>query len=248
MENNSTSNIPIHLIIFIIGTIIAFVCLFNDHFFWFIFIMAITGGIASAIWQDRQKKKEKEEREAKHQLEKAKKQTEIEKKQTEIEKLTPIYNANKEKLIEKYGIPDKTIVLEDLNLSKEIIAFGNVNRIWLLGKDLPMKDILSCTFNDNQHVEKGKVFYETKTSTGNMAKRAVVGGVLTGGVGAVIGGTTAKKNTIVNQENDKIIHDYTVIININSLSEPIIRIPIGKDGAKVNEIVGLMNVIINRNK
>lgn len=60
MENNSTSNIPIHLIIFIIGTIIAFVCLFNDHFFWFIFIMAITGGIASAIWQDRQKKKKNE--------------------------------------------------------------------------------------------------------------------------------------------------------------------------------------------
>lgn len=186
-------------------------------------------------------KKKEEEREEKLRLEKARKQAEKEKQEQ-------IYNSEKEKLIEKYGEPDKTIVVEELNLSKEIIAFGKVNRIWLLGKDLPMGDIISCTFNDNQRIEKGKVSYETKTSTGNMAKRAVVGGVLLGGTGAVIGGAMAKKNTVVNQENDKLIHDYTVIININSLSDPIIRIPLGKDGAKVNEIVGLMNVIINRRK
>ncbi len=186
-------------------------------------------------------KKKEEEREEKLRLEKARKQAEKEKQEQ-------IYNSEKEKLIEKYGEPDKTIVVEELNLSKEIIAFGKVNRIWLLGKDLPMGDIISCTFNDNQRIEKGKVSYETKTSTGNMAKRAVVGGVLLGGTGAVIGGATAKKNTVVNQENDKLIHDYTVIININSLSDPIIRIPLGKDGAKVNEIVGLMKVIINRRK
>ena len=81
-----------------------------------------------------------------------------------------------------------------------------------------------------------------------MAKRAIVGGVLTGGVGAVVGGATARKETTVKQENDKVIHDYTVIVNINSLSEPIVKIPLGSDGAKVNEIVGLMNVIISRNK
>lgn len=167
-------------------------------------------------------------------------------KQAEIEAKTPIYNSAKNELIEKYGQPDKTIILEDLNFEKEIIAFGSANRIWLLGKDLSMSDILSCTFNDNQRIVKGTVSYETKTSTGNMAKRAVVGGVLTGGVGAVIGGATAKKETTVKQENDKVIHDYTVIININSLSEPIVKIPLGTDGAKVNEIVGLMNVIISR--
>lgn len=242
MKNENNSNdISAAPMIFIIGTILAFICLFNDHFFWFFIIMTITGGISGAIWQDNKKKKEREERAEKRRLEKAQ-------KQAETEKQIPIYNSEKEKLISKYGEPDKTIVLEELNLSKEIIAFGKVNRIWLLGKDLPMNDIISCTFNDNQRVEKGKVSYETKTSTGNMAKRAVVGGVLLGGTGAVIGGATAKKETIVNQEDDKIIHDYTVIININSLSDPIVRIHLGKDGAKVNEIVGLMNVIINRKK
>ena len=203
--------------------------------------MAITGGISSSIWQNKKNKKEREERKRRQEERKVQKQAEFEQK-------SPIYNAQKNELISKYGQPDKSILFEELNLQKEIIVFGKVNRIWLLGKDLPMSDILSCTFNDNQHTVKGSVSYETKTSTGNMAKRAIVGGVLTGGVGAVVGGATARKETTVKQENDKAIHDYTVIININSLSEPIVKIPLGSDGAKVNEIVGLMNVIISRNK
>lgn len=242
MENkNNSSSVSAAPFVFIIGTILAFICLFNDHLFWFIIIMGITGGISGSIWQSKKNEKEKEER--KHRQEERKAQ-----RQAEIEQKTPIYNAKKEELISKYGQPDKTIILEELNLEKEIIAFGNTNRVWLLGKDLPMNDVLSCTFNDNQRIEKGKVSYETKTSTGNMAKRAVVGGVLTGGVGAVIGGATARKETTVNQENDKVYHDYTVIINVNSLSEPILKVHLGSDGAKVNEIVGLMNVIISRRK
>lgn len=240
MENeNNSSGISAAPIVFIIGTILAFVCLFDDHLFEFCIIMVGTTGISGAIWQKKKNEKENKERISKQEEKTAQKQAEIEAK-------TPIYNSAKNELIEKYGEPAKTIILEELNLEKEIIAFENSKRIWVCGKDLPMSDILNCTFNDNQRIVKGTVSYETKTSTGNMAKRAVVGGVLTGGVGAVIGGSTAKKETTVKQENDKVIHDYTVIININSLSEPIVKIPLGSDGAKVNEIVGLMNVIISR--
>lgn len=240
-NQNSSNDISAAPFIFIIGTIIAFICLFNDHFFGFMIIMGITGGISGSIWQNKKTKREREEKKRKQEERKMQKQAEFEQK-------NPIYNASRNDLITKYGEPDKAFTFEELNLQKEIIVFGKVNRIWLLGKDLPMSDILSCTFNDNQHIEKGSVSYETKTSTGNMAKRAIVGGVLTGGVGAVVGGATARKETTVKQENDKVIHDYTVIININSLSEPIVKIPLGSDGAKVNEIVGLMNVIINRTK
>lgn len=170
------------------------------------------------------------------------------KRKVEIESRTITYNASRRELISKYGEPDKTIAFDEFDLQKEIIVFGKANRIWLLGKDLAMKYILSCTFSESKRTVKGEVSYETKTSTGNMAKRAIVGGVLTGGVGAVVGGATARKETAVKQENDKVIHDYTVIININSLSDPIVRIPLGSNGTKVNEIVGLMNVIISRNK
>ena len=47
-------------------------------------------------------------------------------------------------------------------------------------------------------------------------------------------------------EYDKTEHDYTVIINVDSISEPVIRIHTGRDGKLTNEIVGLMNVIISR--
>lgn len=191
---------------------------------------------------------------AKNELEKSdkekKERNEIiaKKNQAEKEAKIPIYNSARNELISKYGEPDKSITFEELNIQKEIIVFGKVNRIWLLGKDLPMNNILSCTFSDNQRIQKGSISYETKTNTGNMVKRAIVGDVLSGGVGAVIGGTTAKKETTVKQENDKVIHDYTVIINVNNLSEPIVKIPLGTDGAKVNEILGLMNVIISRKR
>lgn len=196
--------------------------------------------INSALKETKEKRKQEDEKRKQEEDEKRKQ------KELETEQRSLAYNAAKDKLISKYGQPDKTIIFENLNLDKEIVAFGEANRVWILGRDLSMGDILSCSFNDDQQIEKGNISYETKTNTGNMAKRAIVGGVLTGGVGAAIGGATATKETTVKQANDKVIHDYTVIININSLSEPIIRIPLGADGAKANEIVGLMNVIISR--
>lgn len=238
MGNNSNSS---HIVVFITGTVIALIFLYSDHLFWFWVIMVITAGISGAMWDNVRRQKEIEEEEEEEDFE-------TYMKQKEIEKQTPIYNAEKEKLIGKYGEPDKTIVLEELNLSKEIIAFGKTNRIWLLGRDLPMEDIISCNYDDNPRVIKGDVSYETKTRMGNMAKRAIVGGILTGGIGAVVGGATAKKDTIMKQEDDEIIHDYTINININNLSEPIIRIPLGTDVEKANEVLGLMNVIINRRK
>ena len=196
--------------------------------------------INSALKETAEKRRQEDEKRKQEDEEKRKQ------KALETEQRTLAYNAAKNELISKYGQPDKTIIFENLNLDKEIVAFGEANRVWILGRDLSMGDILSCSFNDDQQIEKGNISYETKTNTGNMAKRAIVGGVLTGGVGAAIGGATATKETTVKQANDKVIHDYTVIININSLSEPIIRIPLGADGAKANEIVGLMNVIISR--
>lgn len=161
-------------------------------------------------------------------------------------RIIPAYNESRTELFNKYGNPTKVFVLEQYNLDKEIIAFEESKRIWICGNDLPMKSILNCTFTDNQKVIKGQITSTTKTNSGNMVKRAVVGDVLFGGAGAIIGGSTASKSTITTQEDDKVIHNYTIIINVDSLSDPIIRVNIGSDGRTVYEIVGLMNVIINR--
>ncbi len=81
-----------------------------------------------------------------------------------------------------------------------------------------------------------------------MLGRAVVGGLIAGGAGAIIGGATAKQNTsttsVINQGTDVTRHNYTVWISVQDIANPMIQIPIGKDGAKVNEIVALMSAII----
>lgn len=159
------------------------------------------------------------------------------------------YKADREILINKYGEPDKEITIEECDITKEIIAFGKDQRLVLMGEDLPFCDVLGCSLDDTPRIRRGNITYESKTKTnnGNMLGRAVVGGVLAGGAGAVIGGSTANKNTqtIATQGDDFTIHDYTVIININSLKNPIVRIALGRDGKTANEIVGLLNVIMH---
>ena len=144
------------------------------------------------------------------------------------------------------GNPDKTIVVSELDLNSEIHVYENSKTVFILGKEYTFKDIMSCTFSDNPRIVKGKVTAITKSKNGNVIGRSIVGDVVAGPAGAIIGGTTAKKHTEYIQEDDKTIHDYTVIININSISDPIIRIHTGQDGKLTNEIVGLMNVIISR--
>ena len=158
------------------------------------------------------------------------------------------YSASRKVLIDKYGEPTKTISLKASDLEQEIIAFEASKRIWICGKDFSMNDILGCSLEDNQKVIKGEVTSTTQTKNGNMVKRAVVGNILLGGAGAIIGGSTAGKTTITTQGDDTVQHDYTIVINVDSLSNPILRIHVGRDEVLANEIVGLMNVIINRNK
>lgn len=159
--------------------------------------------------------------------------------------IIPNYNKDLKELISKYGTPTKTFKFEQYNLENEIIAFEESKRIWICGKDLQMSDILKCSYVDDYSIVKGKIISSTKTNNGSMVKRAIVGDLLLGGAGAIIGGTTSQKTTITNQESDKVYHDYTIMINVNRLAEPIIRIHIGDNLRTVNEIMGLINVVIN---
>lgn len=160
----------------------------------------------------------------------------------------PTYENARSELINKYGEPTKEFIFEEHIIDKQIIAFEDSNRIWILGNDFPMESILSCTLENKQKIKKGEITSTTTTKDGNMAKRAILGTVFLGGAGAIIGGSTAKKSTITIQGDDTILHSYTVIINVDSMTNPIIKIPVGRNGELANEIVGIMNVIINKNK
>ena len=169
-----------------------------------------------------------------------------EEKKRELEAKTEEYNELKQHFLTTNGTPDKSIIIKKLDINSEIHVWEMSKKVFIMGKEFEFKDVMSCTFSDNPRVIKGKVTAVTKSKNGSVIGRSIVGDLVAGPAGAIIGGTTAKKHTEFHQENDRTIHDYTVIININSISEPIIRIHTDNDGKLTNEIVGLMNVIIAR--
>lgn len=97
-----------------------------------------------------------------------------------------------------------------------------------------------------------------KTDTGDMIKRAVIGGVLAGGVGAIIGGATAKKKTSTNQskvdEYAGIMRNYLsslpnmeLIIKFDDLNVPTIKISFDQYKKAVEDFADVLNVVIRRN-
>lgn len=165
------------------------------------------------------------------------------------EKLTKEYNSLRDEFFKNNGgVSDKCIVIKKFDINSEIHVYESPKIVFILGKKYKFSDIISCTFSDKQSIVHGQVTATstTKSRTGSTLGRAVVGGVVAGGAGAIIGGTTGKKNTetIYHQEDDKVIHNYTVVVTVNSISNPIIRINTNDNGSLTNEIVALMNVII----
>ena len=108
-------------------------------------------------------------------------------------------------------------------------------------------EIIGYNLSDNSRVIKGELSSSTSTSNASAVGRAVVGAALGGVAGAVIGGATAKQTTEYKQGEDKTIHDFTVIININRLSEPLVKLYIGGNEDLANEITALINAIVVRN-
>lgn len=88
--------------------------------------------------------------------------------------------------------------------------------------------------------------YVTKTNTGNMLGRAIVGGVLTGGVGAVIGAATASKDT-VKVADSKIVNidNFSVVLYFVN-KEPII-LSFGTNTYKFNSLVTILKHIVLNN-
>lgn len=162
------------------------------------------------------------------------------------------YNAISEPLITQYGTPDRVLAWGEYDINEEVRVYIDQKKLILLGKVYSFSDIITFSIEDKSKVKKGETTISTTssetTSNGSMLGRAAVGGLLAGGVGAVIGGATAKKNTettnIVNTRPDRIIHDYYVNINTKDILNPLIIIHVGSESKTTNEIVALLNAVV----
>lgn len=97
----------------------------------------------------------------------------------------------------------------------------------------------------------------TKSDNGDVVKRAIIGGAIAGGVGAIIGGLTASKTT----SNQSTVEEYAAIMNkyissipvleltlgLDDLLSPSIKIPFGENKKEIEEFAATLNVVIKRN-
>ena len=133
----------------------------------------------------------------------------------------------------------------------KVFIFESSFKIIIQKKVLCFADIIAFELKDDEQIIYKSSISTSKSSalTGSMIGRAVVGGVLLGGVGAVVGGATANKNTttINTPQQASVTHKYKVHIIVNSISERQIVLNLGKNEEAANEIVAVLSVILKRN-
>lgn len=155
-------------------------------------------------------------------------------------------------LSDKYGRLSNTIRLENWgdmpDIKKCLLVFGDSELLYVDGREVLFKDIVSYRITDDYRIKHGEVEYtsETNTSTGSLLGRSAAGAILGGGVGAVIGASSASKitTTIGTQKDDTIIHEYSLSINVRSLENPLIRMNLGDSTKKAEKVNAIFAYII----
>lgn len=215
----------------------------NEHMFFLVIIV----GVALIVLVENSKKEEKRRKWAeKRKIDEENRLRLAEQKEVEKENK---YN----KLTALMSSPNKII---EYDYDHYIMVDESMSQIMLNEHVYNFKDILNYTMSDNATVIQkhsgGAIRSTSSTDTGSMLGRAVVGGVLAGGVGAAIGGSTAKReitsSVAPTTTKSSTIHDFLIAVTVNSLSNPIERLKLGEDEHNANEICALLSVIISRNK
>ena len=152
--------------------------------------------------------------------------------------------AKKESIIQKYGEATAEIAVGD-----DFLMFFESSKIALIQENpIPFNKILSYSLCDNQQIiatTTGEA--NSSTSTGSMAGRALVGGVLLGGVGALAGAATAKRDTEINTTTSyDTRHDYIIYLSLNDMANPQVIIRFGNDADSANKAASIFGIIINQ--
>lgn len=144
---------------------------------------------------------------------------------------------------EKYG-EGHQVIDRDLKL----YINENLQKIYMKGEEYNFSDILSFSVQDNAQTIYSSSTSTAKTNNGSMLKRAAVGGLVAGNIGAVIGGATASKTIETSGSISYIVHSYSIVVTVNCINSPMVTLKIGEDQNLMNQVRSILTVIINRNK
>lgn len=209
--------------------------------------------IAGVVEKDLQK--EYDNRIASEKKEKAR----LEQQRLEKERIEAEFNNQWQELSNKYGECTTDICIgASKDIKQHLYVFEESAVIVLNGEEIAFNKILGFVLQDDSKTimtsDVASYTSSTKTSTSSMIGRAAVAGMLTGGLGAVIGAATAKKETTITPNQSKAItttlikHNYICYVNVNDLTNPIREILLGGDPQKAQMVANIFNVIIERNK
>lgn len=164
------------------------------------------------------------------------KNQENERKRMEQEKAQA--KARHEKNISRFGVGY-------IEICPHLIFNENRKKVWLSQNEYSFDEIIDVVIEDivTQHTTGGDIV--TKTKTGSMIGRAVVGGVLTGGVGAIIGGATAKKESTVTPTEIHTEHRYNLLITTKNISNPLITISFSDNARLAQKCLATIKAIIH---
>ena len=138
---------------------------------------------------------------------------------------------NKQKIIDKYGVPTKIINEHGLFNNKIAYIFESHKLLIIDEAVYRFDDITGYSLNGKS--------YKVSTSTGAMIGRGVIGGLLFGGVGALSGATTATKDVKPNGEN-------VIYITLNNLATPMVEYRL-LDDSMAQEFIAILKIIVDRN-
>ena len=145
---------------------------------------------------------------------------------------------------------------DELDLCNHFLVFEESSIVVINNDDIPFSKVIGYNVQDNSETiatsSVASYTSTTSTSTGSMLGRAVVGGVLLGGVGALAGATTAKQQTTTTPTGKtttttRTKHNYVIFINIDDLGNHTRKLNIGDNIEKVNNITNILNIILQRN-
>ena len=100
---------------------------------------------------------------------------------------------------------------------------------------------------DNTLTFTDGVYFQAKTATFSLFVMGIVVGVLLGGVGALAGAATSKKNIQTDARVTTTRHSYKVHIYIASPTDPLLTIECGAYNNYARDLAATLNYIIHKN-
>lgn len=137
---------------------------------------------------------------------------------------------------------------------EEILANLTSELLIINGNLYHFEDILDCSLKvskeeDVQATEFSRAIYTTKTNTGSLIGRSLLGGAIAGPAGAIVGGMTATKTTTTNDDfTPKYVDDAFMTLTVNNITHPTEQIHIGSDRTEIANVESFFKIILSQEK